>query len=430
MIACDTRTLRQRVFSRDGLSLLVEGIGAAVLAADLVLLLRSFLVNRSIGGDEAMLAYTLFYRSSFWVTPADLNTWVQSAPLPFILFVKLLVLIFGRTRWVLRFPAAFAYVGMLILFYLLLRRTLHFPFPIAGTACLANVAFLMRYANVFKPYAIDTMLVLLVLVLYQRYREEKISAVWLALIFAALVWCSNPVCFFTGAAALWEVLCGLFGKNKKRAGRGMLLGLAACLSFLTEYLLWLKPILDAGDMSAAWVGDNFVLFPTSMEALMTMLQMVWKICYSVGSLWQLVLLLAAAAFVWNFFSARITVFPVLFCGCAITLVASHFGFFPVSERLFLFLLPLLMLLALNAGQRIAEVLSRRALLLGPCALVLLMGVLVLSGGGIRTYSDTKNVYWSYEETTMNMTYLQEHLLPDEKVYVLYRAVPGFCFENG
>ena len=49
---------------------------------------------------------------------------------------------------------------------------------------------------------------------------------------------------------------------------------------------------------------------------------------------------------------------------------------------------------------------------------------------VNQYINASNVYWVGEETNMNMKYVEQHMTSSESLYVLYRALPSFCFENG
>ena len=431
--------LRSALQHRPRAFLLLEALGLAILAADAAVLVRLFLVPHSLWVDEAMLGYALFHRASFFVTSADMLTWNQSAPVLYIYAVKLLALVFGRAEWVVRLPAALAYAGTAALSFLLLRRALRFPYPLLGTACVTNVFYFLRYAVEFKPYEGDGFCVLLAVYLYWLYRTGKLKAPVLAGCFAVLVWASNPVCFFAGAAAAYEVLGGLCRKDRPRALRGLAVGLVLCASFAAYYLYWLKPILDAGEMTsywtetAYWKETSFPLFPTSIAKVKLARDMIVFLLSPFGHAWKPAAFLALIGAAGSCFYRRNAAVSVFTLGGFITLLASWAGFFPIAQRLYVFILPVVMLLALHGAQwllslpwaRLQQAAGVRAAALGA-----LLMFCAWAGNGAQLYADSAAILSDTDEANANISYVESAIQPDETLYVFRRAVPVFTFKQG
>jgi hypothetical protein len=112
---------------------------------------------------------------------------------------------------------------------------------------------------------------------------------------------------------------------------------------------------------------------------------------------------------------------------ALTLVASHLGFFPMSDRLFLFSLPVLCLLAVYALGNLVEILIKPVYAKAVLALCLIL--FVLSGTGISKYHDGI-AYRDGEEANESIAYIQQHLTAEDQIYVYYPAIPVFQYKMG
>lgn len=108
-------------------------------------------VDRSLWLDEAALAYS-FSTRTFW------NLWngslenIQFAPLGWLYFEKILAIIFGNTEFVVRIGSILGFVLTLILLWYLLKYCFHIKYPLGACAFYANMPFILKYSNVFKPY--------------------------------------------------------------------------------------------------------------------------------------------------------------------------------------------------------------------------------------------------------------------------------------
>ena len=405
---------------------LVEGVSFLSILLCVFCSIRMNIVGRSLWLDEAMLAISMNKRSLLTLFSQPLE-WNQSAPVGYLFVVKLIIELLGNSEASFPIFSIVAYVGVLVLFYTLTKKIVAVSYPMLCTAGVANIAFLLEYSNMFKPYICDAFCVLLVLLLYYLYREKRIPFWGLCLGYALLLWCSNPVAFFAGGVVVYHVLEQLIQKNKKGVVCGFLLGISICLSFLIMYLVWLKPTIDSTNLSDFWEGYEFPFIIRNQEELDWMLYLIKFVTQGVGATWKIVLCLALVGIIWNLLHIHNPYVYSMTIGSVITLVASHLGFFPMSDRLFLFLIPLLVFLAVFCLKNLIELLIQprfRKPIFAGCMMVFL-----LSGTGIRQYHEGI-AYRDGEEANDSITYIQEHITQDDMIYVYYPAIPVFQYKMG
>ena len=384
------------------------------------------LVGRTLWLDEAMLAISLNKRSLFELCMSPLE-WNQSAPVGYLLMIKIIISLLGNSEFVFRLFSIFAYVILLAAFYVVVKRIVKLEYPMLCTAGLANVAFLLEYSNMFKPYICDALCVMLVLLFYYWYKEEKMKFWMLCLVYFILIWFSNPVAFFSGGVVAYEVLKAMWKKDKQNFWRGMVLGITICVSFLIMYIVWLKPTIATTNLSEFWEGYEFPFWVGSMKELKWAIHLIAFVTQGAGPLWKVILLLAAAAVLLNIIVVRNDYIWALTLGIVITLVASHFGFFPMSDRMFLFLIPILVLLAAFMVKwltgRIAKPQYMRI------CLAAILVIFLATGTGFTTY-DEGIAYRAGEESNESLSYIQENITQDDLIYVYYPAIPVFQYKMG
>lgn len=406
--------------------IVVETAAFLAILACIYCSIKMNLVGRTLWLDEAMLAISLNKRSLLELCMSPLE-WNQSAPVGYLLVIKLIISAFGNSEFVFRLFSIFAYIVLLAAFYVVVKRIVKMEYPMLCTAGVANIAFLLEYSNMFKPYICDAVCVMLVLLFYSCYKEQKLKFWLLCLLYFILIWFSNPVAFFAGGVVAYEVLKAMWKRDKNGFLRGMILGVTICVSFLIMYIAWLKPTIATSNLSEFWEGYEFPFWVSNMEELRWALKLVVDVTQGVGPLWKVVLLLAAAGVLINLFSTRNDVICAITLGIGITLVASHFGFFPMSDRMFLFLIPVLVLLAAFAVKWLADLVVRPVYM--RICLIVALGVFLLTGQGFSAYHEGI-AYRAGEESNESLDYIKKHLTGDDLIYVYYPAIPVFQYKMG
>ena len=384
------------------------------------------IVGRTLWLDEAMLAVSINTESIAELLHPPL-AWNQSAPVIYVIIVKLLTMIFGSSEAVLRLFSIVCYAILIVVFYFLVKRTTKIRLPITATAVMANMAMLIEYSNMFKPYILDCLAVMLTLFIYSLYKDGKLNIVVATIIIVVLIWASNPVAFFAGGIAVYEVVGGFIAKDKKGIIAGFAIGIGAVISFALLYLLWLKPTIDATNLSDFWVDSKFPLI-TSIAAFKHAYELSKFALSGLGSAWLVLVILGIIAFIINIVKKQNSPYIwVIVISAVITLIASMMGFFPMSDRLFLFMDPVCYLLSLFAIVMITEeiIVDRyKVLTLGIC-----LFILIYTGHGFMRYYSGE-AYREGEEVNDTISYLEDTLTADDELYVYYAAIPIYQYREG
>lgn len=358
---------------------------------------RLLFSGRSLWLDEGMLAWSVSNRSlgTLISKPLDL---MQSAPVLYLYAVKLLTLAFGNSEVTLRLFSFISYIAVIVLTYFLSER-LCVKRPYAVCACVSGCGILLRYSCEFKPYMTDCAAVLGVLLLYSLYNSKKVNFAVLTAVYAFMVWLSNPACIFIAAIFIFELLKNIKSPLKTAVG-----GMVIALSFVLYYVLWLNPVIAKGDMTAYWENMKFPILITSKAELKNAFDMLMLLAKPVG-----IISLIALFCVSKIKKPEIS---VIFIGFALCFIASSLGFFPISERIWLFSYPILIILSFVffSLRGIAEVVVSLAL--------------IFSVSGIYDYKSPESVYIEGDNLNPIVDYLKDK---DEFTYVYVHSVPTYCY---
>lgn len=383
------------------------------------------ITGRTLWLDEAMLAVSINTRSVLEILQPPL-AWNQSAPVGYVLCVKLITLLFGNSEFVLRLFSVLSYIGVIACFYYLIKNVAKAKLPLLSTAAFANIAYLIEYSDMLKPYICDGLFVMLVIVVFHLYVKGHIK-LWLAcLMLAVMIWFSNPVAFFAGGAALYLVLESLIQKKFKECYKGIAIGLSSVISFGIMYLVWLKPTINNTNLSDFWLDYKFPII-TSIGKLKEAMHLTKFALQGLGDLWLTYLVLATIIVIANLFIIKSKEVYVITLGVIITLMASVAGFFPMSDRLFVFMDCILAFLAAYMIFWLVErvVVDKYKILV----LVVVFAILLYFGGGIQKYHSGK-AYREGEEANEAIEYLEKNIKADDNLYVYYAAIPVFEYKEG
>ena len=401
------------------------GVNTLLFIFTLLAIYTSFnvlLTNRSLWVDEAMLAYSLTERGLGNLT-SGVFEWVQSAPVIYLYVVKIITLIGGNSEFTLRLWSFIAYIGILFCSYYISGAILRVKFPLMAVAFISNLPSMIYFASEFKPYITDVLSIMLVIIFYYRYQEKKINLYVLAVIYAFILWLSNPCCFFiAGIWGLDSVNC-IIRKEYKEIKKYILAGLIIFVSFIVYYLYWLKPVIDAGDMTEYWENSNFCLVPTSMEDVYGISTSIKEILYTLNEYRFIILGVVLIGAIYNIFVEKNKYINRILGGLFITLVASWLGMYPVTSRLYLYFTPLLVILFFFY---IDKLYSKKKVL---NAIVLAVSLFfVFSTKGFIFYHNKDNHYRILNETNPALDYIEDHVRSGDKVFIYNYAVPGFYYK--
>lgn len=338
--------------------------------------LGQYLGDRSLWTDEAMLALNVLERD-FGQLLAPLRG-AQGAPILFLFVVKALTLLLGSSDWVLRlFPFATG-IATLWIFWLLARRALKPPYALIGVLLLVMSGRQAWYSQEFKQYAVDVAvavaLFLSAAALGNRNNPGGGRFASLAVLGGISVWLSHPSVFVMAGIGLG--LAAVLLPSGRRRNVAGLAGVAAVWlgSFAAFYAVSIGKLLLHGGLRNYWrkeylpPPDSFAHLVAWRESLIGFL--TW--CHFPWSAGLLLLALGAlgVALLWRTNRLLAIALPATYLAASL---ASMAGKYPLGDRLALFLLPAILLLASAGVQQVCEgrpvavYLLLAALLVGPYA---------------------------------------------------------------
>ncbi|MDQ2929496.1 MAG: hypothetical protein M3Y05_01570 [Gemmatimonadota bacterium] len=408
----------------------------AVVAAGIALRLWQYLGRSALWTDEATVANNIVSRGyeHLLLHPLANN---QAAPVGFLLIEKVAASIFGANELALRvYPLL---CGMLAL--LLLCRVAWRLLPPAGVVLvLIPFAFarpLLFYAADVKQYSSDVAIALVLLLVALELSDGAVTTrarARAALIGALAVWLSQPAVLVVaglGGALLLTSYIDARGAGERRELRALapIASVVAAwgLSALGATLVSLRHLTPASQhyMRVFW-GDGF--WPLSLAHPSSVAWPVVRVAFILGNQLGIPTSIGFACALLAAVGVMLTwrtdwhVLTLLLAPLAVALGASAAHLYPFGDRLALFLIPsLLLLAAIGITGMAARIPAARG------ASILLLSVtfflLVVEAQALRTAPPV----YRREEITPALAYLRAKSAAGDAVYIYYGAVPAYTF---
>lgn len=403
---------------------LMTAIGWVAVALGIAAVILLYKTSRSLWLDEGFLAYSLSKRSLMEMASRILDI-DQIAPILYLYVVKIITLLFGNSEFTLRIFSFVSYLGMLSCAYYLLSRVYKISWPILGVGFIATMRVLLYYANEFKPYMSDCFFILLVLVLYDLYKRERLRFEVLTAVSMVLVWASSPVIFFLGAIYIYELISSLKQKDTVGIRRTAVDGGLVLLSFLVNYWYWLRPVAQSEFMIGYWEDSVFPLFIRSFEDIKMIVHLLLGFSSTFSYSSALLFALGAVGAIASTIKKESTT-GVILLGILLTLVASAIGKYPFNTRLVLFLYPLLGILVFLGLEALINNLkgARRSII------VVLVAIIMISNYSSLEFLNQEARYRRHYEINNLVTYVQQEIQKDEKLFVYAPTMSAFLYRNG
>jgi hypothetical protein len=396
----------------------------AIVAAGALLRVAQYLANRSLWADESFLALNIVERSfGGLAAPLEHN---QAAPLGFLALSKLAVVLFGTSEYALRCVPLLAGLVALPLFLFVARRVLA---PATVPVALLSFAVsdqLIYYASEVKQYSSDVAVTLAILLFGFTVAARRLdwrTAVAGAACGAIAVWLSHPAIFVLAATGLVLLVCGIHKDEPDRDpvrpreffARVLplaMMGIVWVASFGAFYAVSLGGMAENRKRQRYW-GDAFM--PLTSEWGGWMKRTFVGLFADPGGfspVW-VAIALAAVGCGWlgwrNLRALSFLVAPVTLC-----LTASALRQYPFSDRLLLFLVPVLVLLAAAGVEAIARIKYAGPYLAAIAAVALLFEPSLAAARHLR-HPRTR------EEIKPVLAWVRDRRAPGDTVYLYYGA---------
>lgn len=387
-----------------------------LLALGAALRLALYLSHSSLSIDETSLALDIGTHS-FAQLLHPLPS-LQTAPPLYLETTKLATVLFGMSEWSLRLVPLVCGMALLVVMWRVARRVLPEPAAIATVGLGAVTPTLVQYSVIAKPYIGDTLTALVMMALALDVLEDPAGPRrWWRLGLggtAAVLW-SIPAPFVLvaiGVALAW----GLWARHRRPEWRRI----AACgagwgIACAIVYVFFYRAPAASPYMAQFWSAAFFTpLHQAGWRLLGTILvqALVARPVPAPAMLVVLLLLASGCAYLWRIGQRWVVV--VLGATLLTVLAASTAHRYPLSPRLLLGVVPML-LLATGAALALVTAWRRGA---GLATAVVLIVVLLAV--------DFTHPYRT-PATREAITALQRQRSPAEPVYVASGAIPAWAF---
>ena len=401
------------------IQILFNGVFALIILFGVYISVKMNRGGRSLWYDEMALVESLTNRGLGDLLSRGLDN-CQSAPALWLYAVKMVITVLGNNEFNLRLISVLSYMGVMIVASIIGARVFKSTLPLGYGAFVALIGFFVRYSIVCKPYEADALCVLLVILTFYLFTIDKINSIVLSLIWAVLLWFSNPVCFFEGGLLLAYILPELCRKNWKKVIEYIITGITIVISFAVNYLIWLRQ--SVGYMQDYWEGSQWPLIITSKQDFDDLRKCIDIVFGAFDKAKLIILVLFIAGIVVAGVRKQKLVIGI-YLGCVVTLIASYIGFFPVSDRLWCFAYPLIGMLAIYSIEEIIRLYIHNKAVRN-VVLAIVMCALICTQTGWR-YLYSFNLWWQHEEINAELDYLESIVTLDDNVYVHCNAERGY-----
>ncbi len=336
----------------------------AIIGYGILIRTFHFLYNRSLWLDEIYLSASLLKMNLLDLVSSPLD-YQQQAPIGLLLLVKSSVLAFGENEKALRLIPFLCGIIALFAFYRLASYYLSPAGVFISTAIIATAPFVVYHSVEIKQYSSGMLMTIIAILLFKKYNKRQD---WPGLLIwgstgAIILWLAHSAIFLFAGIAFGLSLYHILKKNWKTFLLLLIPFGMWMISFLIHYFLFIKTSQDS-EWLTRWFQERNSYMPVTSPistAKWILFQFYRMLEYPLGLLWSWdehtfsnfiirnvmrMPLLPMACFALGMIawfrmerkSFLILVFPIL-----LTLIASGLKFYPVYERLTVFLAPILVL---------------------------------------------------------------------------------------
>ncbi len=401
-----------------------------IIALGIILRLDQYLFNRSLWLDESFVVINVINRSWLELFQAPLEYTAYITPPGFLLMAKLSITVFGNSDLILRLFPFISGILALILYYPMAKRYVSkraVPFALLLFAISSN---LIIYSSDFKQYSSDVLIAIVLYLLADYIRRHSLNfsrLLLLTIVGIIAVWFSHPSVFILATIGIYLAFPYLLNKEWKQVVKLTLVYMLWLVNFaiIFFFLVSVETVNDKW-LHEFWViNGGFMPSPFSMEGIQWLYTKFALILHNLASLG--VIKIAAVMMIIGFMALLLNKKPawLLFTmPIVIALCLSFFQMYVFSDRLLLFILPVLYLMI---AEGIAQV-QIKLLAIPKIPTIVAQILIVLSLIFFPVYQNfiIKDNH-VIEEIKPVLETIQGHRLNTDKVYIYYWAEPAFRY---
>lgn len=388
-----------------------------IVAGGAGLRLAQYLANRSIWVDESYIALNVIERTFGGLLEPLFHN--QAAPIGYLWASKLAVILFGTGEYALRLVPLAAGIVSVVLFMFVARRILAPDVVPWALGLFAVSDRLIYYASEVKQYSSDVAVALAIVLCALSLLSDDLS--WkrvgvLAAVGAVGIWMSHPAIFLAAGGGLVAFGFTAARRDWPRLTRIALTGAIWASSFLVVFVVSLNRLTQNPKHLRYWGSAFMPMPPVTLDAARWFKSTFLSVVENPGGMrpaWLVVAaILAGAAYL--VYAKRdvalVVTAPVVLC-----LVASGLHKYPFSNRLLLFLVPVMILLAFGTVEALLVLIPR----FGAVPALLLAVALTASPtfGALRALRTPR----THEELRTVLEHVREQRQPGDVIYLYYAA---------
>ena len=411
---------------RGGTHHVVDAVIVLTVVLGAALRLRQYFFARSFWYDELFIASNVRERGFVGLTRK--LSFSQAAPLGFLWSAKASTEAFGQSELAYRLVPVVAGILTVVCVALVARRAFTPAAAIAATATIAVAGQSIRYSSEFKQYSMEAAVAAGLLLVASHCVGHTLSErprrpALLAVAGALALTCSISAVFVLAGIAIVLVVEVVRSRSYAHYLSALWIALTWAAAAAVMYLVsWSKDARNTGlhDYWKPYFGPAPWLHPSwYVSSWTTMIKSQLAISWSWAALALTVVGLASLG---RHAPALATIAVVTVLS---TWVASWAGVYPVDGRLLLFLVPTVCLLlgaAVDAFVRLVVAHPPQ-----PRFLVACLGAVALASGSIDTAVATARHPFQLEETRQALEALRPRFRPGDRLFVTDQAALGFLF---
>lgn len=417
-------------------------LGIFILAG-IALRIFHFIYNRSLWMDEVYLSTSLIKYNYYELIHSPLY-YEQKAPIGFLLFVKLIVNVFGENEYALRLFPLLSGVLSIFIFVPVCRHFVNKQATVLALGILCLSPALVYHSVEIKQYATELLATLLCLYLFIRFKDKKSFGAMLlwGLIGGIILWFSYSAIFILAGIA---VNCCIHYTVTKQWNCLFRITIAFSIwffFFLLNYLLFTHKHAES-----TWItywfrsyGNFMPLIPKSSNDLKWFPLTFYRMMdYPLGLLWSFfdfnaskftntmlkLPIIPISLFIIGslyFINKEKRKAALLFIPILLTLLASGLEFYPLTERFWVFISPIFIILIARGFESIFLKNTRKRITKLLYLLIILPGL--IQSTLFIIYPEKFYVHKkSFQREAL--TYVNEHYGEGDGVYIYWNNLPGY-----